>query len=90
MAGVASCAQISGMRIVIAVAACTGNIVVSERVPDMTTIALVGRVCAQQRKFCQVVVEKHRVLPLRLRVTAFAASAEKTLVRIFSAMTSVA
>ena len=90
MAGITTLAQVPGMYIVIEMAAYAGSIVISERVIDMTSIALGRCVRTEQREFCQVVVEIQRVLPLRLRVTAFAAGAENSLVGIVSGVTGVA
>ncbi len=75
------------MRVIVTMAARAGSFVVSERVIDMTSIALGRCVRSEQRKVCQVVVKIQRVLPLCLRVAAFAAGAENSLVGIVSGVT---
>ena len=82
VAGLAAVLEVATMRIVLLMAGDAVTISVREFLAAMTCVAFVLEMHAVQRESRQVMVEKHRVLPIDLGVAAFAGHAGGTLVRV--------
>ena len=90
VAGLAAVLEVPLVRIVVAMAAHAAGIFVRVCLRRMTALALLLGVHAVQRESCQIVIEKHRVLPVHFRMTVLALLAEQAFMRIVVEMAGVA
>lgn len=90
MAGITAVTHIAFVRVIVAV---TGNAVdsfIRIRLARMTTVTFLFLVHTVQREARQVMVEKHRVLPVNLGMTAFTLRTEQAFMGVIIQMAGIA
>lgn len=89
VAGVAAVKEVAAMRVVLSVTGSATAFCIGESLGGVAILTFILFVHAVQRESCQVVVEKYRVLPVDLGVTALALHARSALMWIVVQVASV-
>lgn len=90
MAGIAAVLEVASVLVIVAVARNAADIFVLKSLADVTALAFLLFVPAEQREPSQFMIEKYRVLPVELGVAAFTLCAEHALVGIIVPVTRIA
>lgn len=87
MTGIAAIMEIAVVRVVFKVAGSTVTLGVAKRLRLMAVLALILVVYAEERESSEIVIEKHRVLPLNFCVATSATRSQRLFVCIVVQMT---
>ena len=90
VAGIAALMEIAVVRVVFTMAGDTVAFFVAECLRRVTVFALILVVQAEKRKTCEIVIEKHRVLPIYFRVATSTSCSQRLFVSIVFRMTGLA